>query len=71
VTGSVSRVAFESLKTAAGIDMLEVPYKGAAPATADLLTGWVDMGLAEIAKYADIIQRAGIDARRGTPVAAQ
>ena len=43
--GSVSRVAFEWLKTAAGIDLLEIPYKGSAPATADLLAGRVDMGL--------------------------
>jgi tripartite-type tricarboxylate transporter receptor subunit TctC len=43
--GSVSRVAFEWLKTAAGIDMLEIPYKGAALATADLLAGRVDIGL--------------------------
>jgi tripartite-type tricarboxylate transporter receptor subunit TctC len=43
--GSVSRVAFEWLKTAAGIDLLEIPYKGAASATTDLLAGRVDMGL--------------------------
>lgn len=43
--GSVSRVAFQWLETAAGIDLLEIPYKGSAPATADLLAGRVDMGL--------------------------
>lgn len=43
--GSVSRVAFDWLETAAGIDLLEIPYKGSAPATADLLAGRVDMGL--------------------------
>ena len=47
--GSVSRVAFEWLKTAAGIDMLEIPYKGAALAMADLLAGRVDIGLNDFA----------------------
>jgi len=43
--GSVSRVAFDWLETAAGIELLEIPYKGSASATADLLAGRVDMGL--------------------------
>jgi tripartite-type tricarboxylate transporter receptor subunit TctC len=47
--GSVSRVAFEWLKSATGTDMLEIPYKGAAGAMADLLAGRVDMGLNDFA----------------------
>lgn len=40
-SGSVSHLAGELLKSAAGIDMLHVPYKGAGPAVIDLIGGQV------------------------------
>ncbi len=39
--GSASHLTMEMLKTAAGIDLTHVPYKGAAPAVTDLLAGEV------------------------------
>jgi tripartite-type tricarboxylate transporter receptor subunit TctC len=41
--GSTIHLASEFFKRAAGIDVLHVPYKGAAPAMTDLLGGQVDM----------------------------
>jgi tripartite-type tricarboxylate transporter receptor subunit TctC len=41
--GSTIHLASESFKRRAGIDVLHVPYKGAAPAMTDLLGGQVDM----------------------------
>ncbi len=41
--GSGFHLAAERLKTMAGIDMVHVPYKGGAPATADLVAGHVDL----------------------------
>lgn len=52
--GSSSHLAGESLKQAANIDVLHVPYKGAAPAIADLLGGrisFMTMNTVEIAPY--------------------
>lgn len=38
-TGGLPHLALELLKTAARIDMLHIPYKGAAPAVSDLIAG--------------------------------
>lgn len=41
--GSLGHLASELLKQAAGIDVVHVPYKGGAPAMADLMSGFVDI----------------------------
>ena len=45
-TGGITHLAIELLKREAGIDILHVPYRGAAPATNDLLAGTVDIDAA-------------------------
>jgi len=42
-TGSTGHLAGELFKTMAGVQMVHIPYKGAAPATADLLGGQVQL----------------------------
>ena len=42
--GGSPHLAGEMLKQRAGIDLIHVPYKGAAPALADVLSGAVAMG---------------------------
>lgn len=46
--GTVTHMAFESLKAAAAIDVVEVGYKTYAQAIPDLLTGRVDLCLCDI-----------------------
>ena len=47
--GSSAHLAGELFKMMAGIDMLHVPYKGAAPAVNDLLGGQVNVMFADVA----------------------
>jgi tripartite-type tricarboxylate transporter receptor subunit TctC len=47
-TGSITHLAGELLKNEAKINMVHVPYKGAAPAVADVLGGQVQMGILDV-----------------------
>src|SRR3981189_1068058 len=46
--GGITHLACELLKAEAHLDLLPVPYKGAAPAVSDLLGGQVNMGIFDI-----------------------
>jgi tripartite-type tricarboxylate transporter receptor subunit TctC len=46
--GSISHMAVELLKTEAHIDMVHVPYRGAAPAVTDLLGGQVQLTVFDV-----------------------
>jgi tripartite-type tricarboxylate transporter receptor subunit TctC len=47
-TGSMSSLSAELLKSMSGTDILHVPYKGTAPALTDVITGQIDMMLADL-----------------------
>jgi tripartite-type tricarboxylate transporter receptor subunit TctC len=46
--GGITHLACELLKSEAHIDVVHVPYKGAAPAVSDLLGGQVQMGIFDV-----------------------
>ena len=46
--GSITHLAGELLKSEAKIDLVHVPYKGAAPAVSDLIGGQVQMGIFDV-----------------------
>lgn len=47
-SGGITHLAAELLKVEAGIEIVHVPYKGAAPAVNDLLGGQVQMGIFDV-----------------------
>lgn len=47
--GSMSNLATELLKAMTGADVLQVPYKGAAPIVAAIVTGEIDMAFIDLA----------------------
>jgi tripartite-type tricarboxylate transporter receptor subunit TctC len=47
-TGSITHMAMELLKTEAHIDLVHVPYRGAAPAVTDLLGGQVQLAAFDV-----------------------
>ena len=47
-SGTITHLAGESLKVEAKINLVHIPYKGAAPAVQDLLGGQVQMGVFDV-----------------------
>ena len=60
--GSSGHLGFELFKMAGKFDMLHVPYKGAAPAMADLLGGQVDAMLADLPQAIEQIKAGKVKA---------
>jgi len=69
-TGSVSHMAGELFKIMTGVDMLHVPYRGAAPALNDLIGGRVQVMILPITSSIEHI-RAGRLRALGVTMAAR
>jgi tripartite-type tricarboxylate transporter receptor subunit TctC len=54
-SGTVSHLTMEALKQSAGLDIEHVPYKGAAPATQDMLAGVIPMMFTTTASAATLL----------------
>jgi tripartite-type tricarboxylate transporter receptor subunit TctC len=54
--GSINQFAAELLKSAAGIELTHVPYKGMGPATNDLIGGHVDVLVASVPSLLQQVQ---------------
>jgi len=50
-TGSIAHLAIELLKTKAGIDVVHVPYRGAAPAVVDVMSGQVNAVIGDVSNF--------------------
>jgi tripartite-type tricarboxylate transporter receptor subunit TctC len=61
-TGSSNHVVGEMLKTATGIDMVHVPFKGGAPAMASLLANQLDVYIATVPTIVPMVQGGRIRA---------
>jgi len=71
--GSISHLSIELLKSMAGIDVLHVPYKGAAPALTDIASGQVSGMIINVPSALPLLQAGKLKALGVTslkPVAA-
>jgi tripartite-type tricarboxylate transporter receptor subunit TctC len=61
-TGSITHLAVELLKTEAHIDLVHIPYRGAAPAVTDLLGGQVQLAVFDVPVLLPHISSGGLTA---------
>jgi tripartite-type tricarboxylate transporter receptor subunit TctC len=61
-TGSITHLAGELFKAEAGIDIVHVPYRGAAPAVTDLVAGHIQMVTADLPVLLPHIQAGSVNA---------
>lgn len=54
--GSSPHIAFEMFKHAAGISLVHIPYRGAAPATTDMVAGVVPAGMLNVSVVVPFIK---------------
>jgi|FEC22Drversion2_1045045.scaffolds.fasta_scaffold01007_6 tripartite-type tricarboxylate transporter receptor subunit TctC len=64
--GGISHLAAELFKSAASIDIVHVPYRGAAPAVQDLLAGQVQMVVLDVSVLLPHIRSGAIKALAAT-----
>jgi tripartite-type tricarboxylate transporter receptor subunit TctC len=71
--GSANHLSGELLKTMAGINLVHVPYKGAAPALNALISGEIEMSFTSFAALAHAkagrIKTLAVTGRKRTPIA--
>jgi tripartite-type tricarboxylate transporter receptor subunit TctC len=60
--GSLGHLFGEQLQRAAGIRLLHVPYKGAAPALADVMGGQVDVAILSVASVLNLVKSGKLTA---------
>jgi tripartite-type tricarboxylate transporter receptor subunit TctC len=60
--GSVNHLLGEMLRAAAGIKMLHVPYRGVAPAIADVIGGQVDTAFSSVPSVLQVVRNGNVRA---------
>jgi tripartite-type tricarboxylate transporter receptor subunit TctC len=61
-TGSTAHMSAELFKMMSGVDLLHVPYKGAAPAINDVVAGQVDIVFADVAAILPFVKAGSVRA---------
>jgi tripartite-type tricarboxylate transporter receptor subunit TctC len=72
--GTGQHLAFELLKSSTGIDVLHVPYKGTAPAMADVMGGQVNLAMGNFSVFVPQIRAGklkafGVSSAQRSPIA--